>query len=105
MSDPGTSYRTRDEVQNVRQTRDPITLFKEKIVDSGLSTAEELKKIDDVIKTTVDAAHKFAKADKEIAVAELFTDIYSKNIDPVIRGLTPTELHKHTSLNKAVNLR
>merc|ERR1719420_1105739 len=31
MSDPGTSYRTRDEVQEVRQTRDPITGFRDKI--------------------------------------------------------------------------
>lgn len=43
MSDPGTSYRTRDEIQEVRQTRDPITSFREKIITSGLTTAEELK--------------------------------------------------------------
>lgn len=43
MSDPGTSYRTRDEVQEVRQTRDPITSFREKIITNGLTTAEELK--------------------------------------------------------------
>ena len=43
MSDPGTSYRTREEVQDVRQTRDPITSFKEKIVTAGLVTTDELK--------------------------------------------------------------
>lgn len=43
MSDPGTSYRTRDEIQEVRQTRDPITLFKEKIIDAELATPDELK--------------------------------------------------------------
>lgn len=43
MSDPGTSYRTRDEVQEVRQTRDPITSFKEKITNAELVTADELK--------------------------------------------------------------
>lgn len=43
MSDPGTSYRTRDEVQEVRQTRDPITSFKEKILSTGLATQEQLK--------------------------------------------------------------
>lgn len=43
MSDPGTSYRTRDEIQVVRQTRDPITSFKEKILSEGLVTLEELK--------------------------------------------------------------
>lgn len=104
MSDPGTSYRTRDEVQGVRQTRDPITQFKEKIIEAGLVTAEELKKIDDEIKTVTDAATKFCKADKEIGLDELYMDVYSKNIDPLIRGLTPDEWHKHTSLNKAVNL-
>lgn len=43
MSDPGTSYRTRDEVQEVRQTRDPITSFKEKILNAELVTSDELK--------------------------------------------------------------
>ena len=43
MSDPGTSYRTRDEVQEVRQTQDPITGFKEKLVAAGMFQAEELK--------------------------------------------------------------
>lgn len=43
MSDPGTSYRTREEVQEVRQTRDPITSFKEKIIKADLVTADELK--------------------------------------------------------------
>merc|ERR1719316_1199550 len=45
MSDPGTSYRTRDEVQEVRQTRDPILGFKERIVSAGLADVEELKKM------------------------------------------------------------
>lgn len=43
MSDPGTSYRTRDEIQEVRQTRDPITSFKEKILSNGLATPDQLK--------------------------------------------------------------
>ena len=43
MSDPGTSYRTREEIQEVRQTRDPITSFKEKIMNANLATPEELK--------------------------------------------------------------
>lgn len=104
MSDPGTSYRTRDEVQGVRQSRDPINQFKERILESGLVSAEDLKKIDDEIKVAIDAATKFCKSDKEIAISELYTDVHSKNLDPLIRGLLPDQLHKHTSLNKAVNL-
>lgn len=43
MSDPGTSYRTREEIQEVRQSRDPITSFREKILNAELATADEIK--------------------------------------------------------------
>ena len=43
MSDPGTSYRTRDEIQEIRQKRDPITGFKERIISNNLATAAEIK--------------------------------------------------------------
>lgn len=104
MSDPGTSYRSRDEVQGVRSTRDPINSFKERILDTGLATKDEVKTIDDEIKKSVDAATKFCKSDKEIALNELYTDIYSKNLEPMVRGILPHEQHKHNTLNKAVNL-
>lgn len=103
MSDPGTSYRSREEVQEVRQTRDPITQFKEKIINAGLITAEDIKKIDGEIKTTIDAATKLSKVDKEINVTELYTDVYGSNIEPLIRGITPSNFHKHNTLNHIVN--
>lgn len=99
MSDPGTSYRTRDEVQEVRQTRDPITQFKDKIINAGLLTNDEIKKFDTEIKTEVDAATKLAKADKEIPLQELFTDVYGTNLVPLIRGVTPKDFHSHNTLN------
>lgn len=43
MSDPGTSYRTREEIQEVRQKRDPITSFKELCIELGLFTTDEVK--------------------------------------------------------------
>lgn len=43
MSDPGTSYRTREEVQEVRAHRDPIHSLKDKMLEKELGTAEELK--------------------------------------------------------------
>lgn len=43
MSDPGTSYRSRDEIQKVRQTRDPIASFREKILKAELVSQDELK--------------------------------------------------------------
>ncbi|KAK7069037.1 Pyruvate dehydrogenase E1 component subunit alpha, somatic form, mitochondrial [Halocaridina rubra] len=103
MSDPGTSYRTRDEIQEVRQTRDPIMLFKENIISANLVTAEELKQIDADVRKEVDEAVKVAKTDKEIAVHELAADVYSAPIENTIRGTTPFEPYTHQRLSKVIN--
>merc|ERR1712244_19858 len=85
MSDPGTSYRTREEVQEVRAKQDPIGLLKEKLIGSGLSDAEELKEIEVSIKKAVEAEVKKAKADPEIGVEELYNDTYEQNLGGDIR--------------------
>lgn len=103
MSDPGTSYRSREEVQEVRQTRDPITQFKERIISAGLTTADEIKQIDSKIKAEVDEATKASKTDKEIGLPELFTDVYGSNIEPLIRGIRVVNQHPHQTLNNIVN--
>ncbi|KAK2180965.1 hypothetical protein NP493_419g07018 [Ridgeia piscesae] len=77
MSDPGTSYRTRDEIQEVRKTRDPITGFKELITTSGLVSADELKKIDGDVKKEMDAAAKVAKTGPAVELPSLYTHVYS----------------------------
>lgn len=43
MSDPGTTYRTRDEIQRIRSTQDPIRGLQRYIEEWGLATEEELK--------------------------------------------------------------
>lgn len=40
MSDPGTSYRTREEVKIVRDTKDPINLFKINLTKLGITENE-----------------------------------------------------------------
>jgi len=37
------SYRTREQIQEVRTKRDPITGFKDRVIACGLMTAEEIK--------------------------------------------------------------
>jgi len=43
MSDPGLSYRTREEVQEVRISRDPINFVKKIILENKIQTEEEIK--------------------------------------------------------------
>uniref|UniRef100_A0A1I7WV53 E1_dh domain-containing protein n=1 Tax=Heterorhabditis bacteriophora TaxID=37862 RepID=A0A1I7WV53_HETBA len=51
------SYRTRDEIQEVRKTRDPITGFKDRLITSGLATEDTLKSIDKVLLPTRSSLH------------------------------------------------
>merc|ERR1712121_70846 len=104
MSDPGTSYRTRDEVQEVRQTRDPITGFRDRIVAAGLADTAELKAIEIDVKKAVDADVKKAKTDGEIGAEELFYDIYENNLEGKIRGVAPWDQHEHKKTQVAANL-
>jgi len=104
MSDPGTSYRTRDEIQEVRQTRDPITSFKEKIVGANLVDIDQLKEIDKEVKATIDDAVKKAKVDTEVPMSELAGDIYSKPLETTVRGVTPFKSLEHIRVGPAVNL-
>lgn len=43
MSDPGTTYRTREEIQNMRSKNDPITGLKQRLISKNIATEDELK--------------------------------------------------------------
>ncbi|XP_067124881.1 probable pyruvate dehydrogenase E1 component subunit alpha, mitochondrial isoform X2 [Centruroides vittatus] len=103
MSDPGTSYRTREEIQEVRQTRDPITSFREKIITANLVTSEELKKIEQDVRKEVEEATEIAKSSKEIPLEEMFADVYVEPIQPKIRGVTPFTEHTHKRISTPLN--
>ena len=76
MSDPA-KYRSREEVSEMREKRDPIDHFGKKLVDGGVVTEDDLKAIDQQIKATVVAAAEFATESPEPGVKELYTDVYA----------------------------
>ncbi|XP_014781887.1 pyruvate dehydrogenase E1 component subunit alpha, mitochondrial [Octopus bimaculoides] len=76
MSDPGTSYRTREEIQEVREKRDPISALKERMLSNNLAAADELKKIDLEVRKEVDVAVTAAKSNPELPIEELYTHVY-----------------------------
>jgi pyruvate dehydrogenase E1 component alpha subunit len=73
MSDPA-KYRTRDEVDKIRKTSDPIENIKELLIKHGTND-EMIKKIDTEIKATIADAANFAQESPEPSPEELFTDI------------------------------
>ena len=74
MSDPA-KYRTREEVQKMRDQQDPIEQVRGRLVKDHGATEDELKTVDAKIRAVVAEAADFAQADPEPDVSELWTDI------------------------------
>ncbi|MFA5989228.1 MAG: pyruvate dehydrogenase (acetyl-transferring) E1 component subunit alpha [Sphingomonas sp.] len=73
MSDPA-KYRSREEVQAVRDNSDPIEHVKRELATMGVAEAD-LKVIEQDIRKVVSEAADFAESTPEPAPAELYTDV------------------------------
>ncbi|MCB1592567.1 MAG: pyruvate dehydrogenase (acetyl-transferring) E1 component subunit alpha [Alphaproteobacteria bacterium] len=73
MSDPA-KYRTKEEVENMKENRDPITHLKDIMLESGVAESE-IKSIEKKIKDIVNEAASFAQTSPEPDLAELWTDV------------------------------
>lgn len=113
MSDPGTTYRTREEIQRMRSTQDPIRGLQRYIEEWGLASEEDLKvsypffhhyahsysprplqKLDKEAKAEVDQAVEEAKASPQPLEKDLWTDVYYKGTEPpFLRGREREEVH------------
>jgi pyruvate dehydrogenase E1 component alpha subunit len=74
MSDPA-KYRTREEVQQMREKHDPIDTFGARLVGAGVFTEDELKAQDREVRQIINHAAEFATESPEPAPEELYTDI------------------------------
>ena len=74
MSDPA-KYRTREEVQKMKDERDPIEQVRSMLLTGNHATEDDLKAIDREIKDIVNESAEFSKESPEPALSELWTDI------------------------------
>lgn len=76
MSDPA-KYRTREEVQKVKDQLDPLDRSRARILGEGHATEDDLKLIEKEIKEVVAEAVDFAKSSPQPDHSELYTDVYA----------------------------
>ncbi|MGB3555840.1 MAG: thiamine pyrophosphate-dependent enzyme, partial [Jannaschia sp.] len=79
MSDPA-KYRTRDEVQKMREERDAIEMVRQMLLTGKHASEDDLKAVDKEIKDIVNESAEFAKESPEPALEELWTDIYATEV-------------------------
>ncbi|MBS0483362.1 MAG: pyruvate dehydrogenase (acetyl-transferring) E1 component subunit alpha [Proteobacteria bacterium] len=73
MSDPA-KYRSREEVQEMREKHDPIDAAKAELLKRGVSE-DRIKDIDKQIRAVVNEAADFAESSPEPEMSELYTDV------------------------------
>jgi pyruvate dehydrogenase E1 component alpha subunit len=74
MSDPA-KYRTKDEVEKMRENRDCIDLVRKQLMESHKVTEDELKVMEKTIRAQVAEAAAFAEQSPEPEAKELYTDV------------------------------
>ena len=74
MSDPA-KYRTKQEVQEMREQHDPIEGLRARMLRQELIDPAELKELDKEIRDIVNHAARFAQDSPEPDTSELYTDI------------------------------
>ena len=74
MTDPA-YYRSREEEQQWRTTRDPIGFFEKKLLDLDLATQSELDENDARATQIAEDAAEFAENSPDPAIEELYTDV------------------------------
>ncbi|MEM1199155.1 MAG: pyruvate dehydrogenase (acetyl-transferring) E1 component subunit alpha [Pseudomonadota bacterium] len=74
MSDPA-KYRSKEEVQKMRQEHDAIEQVKSRMIENGTASEADLKEIDKEVRAIVTEAAEFAQTDREPDPSELWTDV------------------------------
>ncbi|XP_035761262.1 pyruvate dehydrogenase E1 component subunit alpha, somatic form, mitochondrial-like isoform X2 [Neolamprologus brichardi] len=89
MSDPGLSYRTREEIREVRSKSDPISMLKDHMLSHNMASVEELKGIDVEVRKEIEDAAQFATTDPEPPLEELCNHIFYNELPFEVRGTNP----------------
>jgi len=86
MSDPGITYRSRDEIKHVRDFRDPIGLVKHMLLEQSWSTEKELKDIEKTIRASIEKDVKALLLDESPNFQDMYANVQTTR--PYIRGVT-----------------
>lgn len=80
MSDPGTTYRNREEIAMTRSTRDPLEFVKKTMIDAEFSTPEEIKAMEKEIRKFVQSETIKAKEFDYPKPEALFDYVHAKDM-------------------------
>lgn len=82
VADPDQTYRSKEEIEEYKLNKDPLNLFRAKLLSESTASEEELKSIDAKAKDDAEASAQFADASPDPEAHELMDDIYWETDNP-----------------------
>lgn len=86
MSDPDNTYRTREDIKEVRENKDCILNLQRKIIDAGFATDKELKNIEKEVRAAVNKELKAAQQSPQPPMETLYDHILYEEKVTDVRG-------------------
>ncbi|MCC6416046.1 MAG: pyruvate dehydrogenase (acetyl-transferring) E1 component subunit alpha [Opitutaceae bacterium] len=86
VADPDNTYRTKDEVEEYRRTKDPIQNFQDQLVTEKVLTEAKIKEIDQAARDEAEAAAAFAEASPWPTIDDIQRDVYWEADHPAQRA-------------------
>src|SRR5690606_16006482 len=85
VADPDNTYRSKQEIEEYRKTKDPIQVFQHKLLQEGVLDEELIAKIDGEARAEAESAAEFAEASPFPTVADIQKDVYWEADHPAER--------------------
>jgi len=82
VADPDQTYRSKEEIEEYKKSKDPLNLFKEKLIEENVLSEEKAVEIDKLAKDEANASAEFASASPYPDPSELMDDIYWETDNP-----------------------
>ena len=82
VADPDQTYRSKEEIEEYKKNKDPINLFKERLLEEKVLTEEDISNLDKAAKDEAEASAEFALASPFPDPSELTDDVYWETDNP-----------------------
>ncbi len=82
VADPDQTYRSKEEIEEYKKSKDPINLFKSTLLNEQILTEERALEIDKLAKEEANASAEFASASPFPEPNELLEDVYWETDNP-----------------------
>ena len=85
VADPDNTYRSKQEIEEYRKTKDPIQVFQQKLIKEGVLDDALIGKIDGEARAEAESAAEFAEASPFPTVDDIQKDVYWEVDNPAER--------------------